>query len=391
MSTKKTVEKFLLSNDFQRIKNSQNKFNLFSALNISRKELVHSDLIAYFLSPQQSHGCGGIIIQELFKCIYNHKENKNFLTFEEFISLSYQNTVAYREYSNIDILLDMRSSSAVFAIENKIDHLERKNQVKDYQEVVKNNFGTYKTKRIIFLTPDGSKSQTYNSQSNVRCISISYECISKALRNSISFCHNNDAKKFINECIKHIEEDLMKTGEEQQLINSIWENYDYAKVLKKIYEKRPTLLGIKDMYMNEIRNMVNELESSQVTFSIHPEKRKKTREIKFTIKKWVDYGYEFTFMFYESSNFSPATRVLLLGSSYSKNKEIYQNLANKNKELFDTNYSVIKGWTSWRKVFNEEDYPKRSYSDDLSYSERTVANAVSNMKRDIKKLSKYIA
>lgn len=122
------------------------KFNLFDVLKISRAEIRHSNVLAWLLDPNESHGLGDSVLRGFVQ--YADPE----------ISLAGCSGFSiYREWHNIDILAVSPGERFLLCIENKIDTGEHDDQLNRYRRLIEEDYPDY-TKRYIYLSPEDDES-----------------------------------------------------------------------------------------------------------------------------------------------------------------------------------------------------------------------------------------
>ena len=97
----------------------QNLFNIFNIVsNLYYRENFHSDIIKYFLDPNEKHNCGSAFLN-VFIQMLNEKINQK----DKYIDATcYDNAVVVREEGRIDILIKSEMSHKCIIIENKINN-----------------------------------------------------------------------------------------------------------------------------------------------------------------------------------------------------------------------------------------------------------------------------
>ena len=152
-------EKFFLeSHEIQRwyqekIKNRSKtgeRFNVFSALWLDRKENYHSRFIAYLLDPRGHHDQGCRFLNAFLDEIRLDGVDKSMIANVSVIAEYY-----IGELGRIDIVIKV--PHALIAIENKVDAGEGDEQILRYRKWLdgfKHNKVNY-TKKLVFLTPEG--------------------------------------------------------------------------------------------------------------------------------------------------------------------------------------------------------------------------------------------
>ena len=135
-------------------------FNVFKLCGVNHYENAHSDIIAEFLNPKGSHGCGSDFFQAFCK-----------ITGLDF--LKYGNAEVIREYwindGRLDILI--RAGENKIAIENKIYAIEQQDQLPRYRKWLDDVSIDKKEAPLLFLTLDGKPSSDETIQGQYTCIS----------------------------------------------------------------------------------------------------------------------------------------------------------------------------------------------------------------------------
>lgn len=111
--------------------------NFFQALHLARHELRHSDLLAWLLDPQGSHGLRETFARWLISRISN-LQPKNLPT--DAANLDWTDLEVRREFANIDVLLLSERNRVVIVLENKLRAREREEQLGDYRKFVRRHF-----------------------------------------------------------------------------------------------------------------------------------------------------------------------------------------------------------------------------------------------------------
>lgn len=188
--------------------------NIFSILKIERREIRHSNFLAWLLDPKANHGLGNIFLKRLLcDLAISHS---NIFHIKEVESLPYDTVRVKREWFDIDILIIF--PKLVICIENKIDHKEKKGQLTKYRNYIKKAYPGRK-KLYVFLTPDGRKAQ-YDSE----FMSYSYEQIAENLSVLLS------KKELVNPKVTTYVEDYVIN-----LNRKIMGNDEANKIAKRIY------------------------------------------------------------------------------------------------------------------------------------------------------------
>jgi len=226
MDNKLICDQLVNLNADERIKDLSklvSKKNLFSLLNIHRDELVHSDLLANLLKGDNFDNLGNIFLKE-FLIFISSKANLDKTQIFEALDTFYE---IKREYHKIDIIIFFPYKKWIIIIENKIEHYERFNQLKDYQNFIENQFPDYDKKIFIFLTKDGRESRTFDPSFEDHInISLSYPDVGNLISLIIPKLDSGLKKNICEEFMEHIDSDLSNNIEE--LSFKLYKSYPLA-------------------------------------------------------------------------------------------------------------------------------------------------------------------
>jgi hypothetical protein len=148
----------------------EQKPNIFEILNISHKELVHSNLLAWLLSVKNNQPIGIFFLKELLKTI-----NKRYGYLDSLKELNkvnendIHNSDVYREKLRTDILIHFPNPKIIIVIENKIFSNESDNQLKKYQNTIEKIYNRNYKYIYLYLTPEG-----YSPTASPSWLPISY-------------------------------------------------------------------------------------------------------------------------------------------------------------------------------------------------------------------------
>lgn len=162
------------------------KFNLFRVTKIERYEVnTHSAMIAELLNPNGSHGQGNIFLLKFLDCIEEYLRKSEIS--KSTIDCSHVKVLKEKSFNlgkdRVDILLEFNNFTLL--IENKIDAVDSKNQLKRYFDIG----GKSKKKFcLLYLTKYG------DSASEKSHCGVSYEKIS----------YREDIAEWLGCCIKEV-------------------------------------------------------------------------------------------------------------------------------------------------------------------------------------------
>lgn len=224
------IKAFLLDIDcLNKLDEWISRFSVFDILKITRKEIRHSNMLAWLMDPNENHGLGDVVLKGILQYgVSRHSVNDVFST----LLMDCYDFFILREWSNIDILAVSKSQKFVLCIENKIDSGENNNQLARYQKIVEQSYSGYE-KMFVFLTPDGRES----SKPDV-WFAMGYEELLRILINSYTKrTIRPEAKLMIENYIDTIRRDIVGDEKLAQVCAEIYSKHKRA--LDLIYEYKP--------------------------------------------------------------------------------------------------------------------------------------------------------
>lgn len=128
---------------------------VFSILRVSRRELTHSDFLAFLLTPAPTGWGNEQVLQRLLEQVFG----------EEFRSWSLRDTTIHREFAlskedatRVDLVIDNPSEPFVVVLENKIDAGAGEFQLQGYRGQAEHTYRKYQPpsrRKYVYLTPHG--------------------------------------------------------------------------------------------------------------------------------------------------------------------------------------------------------------------------------------------
>lgn len=236
----KAIKDFLLDIDcLESLSKWSEKFNLFDVLKISRTEIRHSNMLAWFLTPDENHGFGDKILKGFVQFVIKNSSNDEdvFST----LLMDYHDFIIQREWHNIDLLAISEESKFILCIENKIDSGEHDNQLNRYRKIIEEHYPKYK-KYYIFLSPNGIESSDLEYW-----IQMSYQDVLEIIeKNKSQLEVSVDIQILVDNYIEIIKRDILKDEELAKICRDIY--FKHQKALDLIYENRPdTASGLFDV------------------------------------------------------------------------------------------------------------------------------------------------
>lgn len=222
MNDKDSLERLLLDIEIlEGVKKYTDEVNIFEVLKISNAELKHSIMLAYLLTPSQSHGLGVKPLEMFFRQLsINSKIDK--INLFNLLDINYWDFDIIREYKNIDILIKSDENKIVLCIENKVKTGEHDNQLNRYKKIIEEEYRGYK-KIFLYLTPNGEESSDTENW-----INVSYEEILDII-DTLEIEKINDRVRILIEDYKElIRRKIVNDDELKEICNKIYKKHRRA-------------------------------------------------------------------------------------------------------------------------------------------------------------------
>jgi hypothetical protein len=208
-------------------------FNTFEVLGIVRRELRHSDFLAYLLDPQENHGLGDAFVKGLLKRACPRKPvDESTISAIELDTMDFDYLEVKREWKNIDILVKV-DQRLVVIIENKVDTSEHSDQLQRYHEQAVRECVGWKT-LCIYLSIYGEL------PTDDSFVPIDYgslvETLESVLKNPI-VSPSPEARGLISQYCQTVRRHFMAESDISTLCEQIYKKHKRA--LDLIFEHRP--------------------------------------------------------------------------------------------------------------------------------------------------------
>ncbi|MEZ6234517.1 MAG: PD-(D/E)XK nuclease family protein [Phycisphaerales bacterium] len=173
------LERFVLENDdLLELEERIGRFNIFDALGIARRELQHSNFLAWLLDPAESHGQGDLFLRALLVDLMREAGAlcSGPIGVVEVAVSELRGAQVRREWpSRTDLTISLREPPLVLAIENKVDSGEHSGQLARYATAVRSAFPDH-TRLLVYLTREG------DSPSDESWVAYSYASLHAVLK-----------------------------------------------------------------------------------------------------------------------------------------------------------------------------------------------------------------
>lgn len=363
---------------------------IIRSLGIERDEVAHSRLLAALLNPRQHRGAEAML-RALLRGILDRQSlaNRTGERIREVLGASWTNVIIHREFRSIDIVAQIASSkhAVVVGIENKIDADEGEEQLGRYQGALKRAFPG-QTSLMVFLTPTGREPTTAISPHPVPTISAGYKLIVEAAEDALQKTTPGSRDDHtLSAIVAHLKENILgEDTEVRALVRQLWR--EHGKALRLAMKHRPRLADVRELYEALLREKFGD---DAYTYYWQP--RGELREIKTVLTSWHETGFPFQFILCLNDEGAPLVRLLIWRDSYDENatslKKWARDVNASDPNLVDDEFTKLRNWWGWRRVFLEEDSPPNAILDEQAFDEATAKEAAEAVVALYEKLKPY--
>lgn len=218
-------------------------FNIFDVLKIARTEIRHSNVLAWLLNPNDNHGFGKAFLARLNSYIAKDSFVADDVAFR-LLTMEYSDIVVYREWQNIDILIESQKEKYILCIENKIDSQDHDGQLDKYYRIIEEKYKDF-IKVYVYLTPDGIAPL---QDSNSAWSYMKYETLIRIIETELEkVSFDSEPVRFIRSYLNILRRETMENNEIIELCQKIYAEHRVA--LDLIFENRPDrMLNVSEFF-----------------------------------------------------------------------------------------------------------------------------------------------
>lgn len=233
-NTETELKELMLDEDFTSLQNLVNEeVNLMDILRVSHKELQHSNFLAWFFNPTESHNLGDFALKEFIKIYFKENQFQNLgnttgLSVFDFVQLEFNDLEIRREYKNIDLIFLSPKNEFCIVIENKIYTAEKKGQLEKYRKLIESEYPDFKHKIYIYLSLE-DQLITESEQDNY--VQLNYGHIIKLLEQVVLSQRLKlaDKTRFVFEQYLQTLKSMLKKNEEiEKVAQQLYKKYKSA-------------------------------------------------------------------------------------------------------------------------------------------------------------------
>jgi len=153
---RRRLDSFLVDNDeLEALNGRLARFNSFRILRIEHAEIRHSNVLAWLLTPNETHGLGCHFLRRFLSRLLLENEGVDISLSPSSVELMPLDDVELRrEWRNIDVLAISERGGWCLLVENKVESQESKGQLIRYKQVVEEEFPNCEILPV-FLTLEG--------------------------------------------------------------------------------------------------------------------------------------------------------------------------------------------------------------------------------------------
>ncbi|MEO9477259.1 MAG: PD-(D/E)XK nuclease family protein [Cyclobacteriaceae bacterium] len=215
--------------------NIANRPNIFRILKIESREIRHSNMLAWLMNPNGSHGLNDQFLFRFLQCLFLDERAKG-VSILDIGDVANDTVEVRREWKNIDILII--SSGYVICIENKVWSSESKHQLKKYKNIVDKAFPKHK-RLYVYLNPSGEESSQNDIYINLSYLDI-IEILESIIRKQGTRL-DDSVFVYINDYLTTLKHKFMDENEAVQLAQKIYCNH--KDLFDFVYEHKPDIYG----------------------------------------------------------------------------------------------------------------------------------------------------
>ena len=222
------------------------QFNTFRVLGIEDMEIRHSNMLAWILTPNESHGLQDHFLRRYLMHVSNETEN-DFLDPVDIDAADIKSVEVLREWQNIDLLVDLETDDGrwLIVIENKVNSRQHSNQLRRYRETVEQAYPDHK--RFYLLLSKHSEEPDDEAY-----VSTSYEIVYRALASCVKEHRGSIGSEpavLLKNYLTLLEQKFMENSRIEELAQKIYKSHKLA--IDTIIEHRPVTKDTLSAFLQE--------------------------------------------------------------------------------------------------------------------------------------------
>ncbi len=222
-------------------------FNIFEVLQVQRRELQHSNFLAYLLDPDASHGLRASFLKAFLSAAIARGNPQQFsLSAEQIEQWDLARSHVIREWESKDILIRNPLLHFIAVVENKIDDEAGEGQLDRYRRRIEQQYPDY-VKLFVYLTPEGERPREQE------WVNLDYSSVADLLKsvlrqNSIRIDdgHRIVLEQYIQVLRRHVVKDTELAKRARELYQKHQRAFDF------IFENKPSYVESLHRYLHSV-------------------------------------------------------------------------------------------------------------------------------------------
>jgi hypothetical protein len=238
----KSLEKFILDTNIEKLEKKLREFNIFDVLQVSRRETIHSSVLKWLLDPKENHGMNDYFLKVFLKKALDLNSYKNInqeLSPIIIDTLDLKNSLVETEKNlsdsrRTDISITNKDIRYYILIENKLFAGEGNEQTEEYVKQGDTLYHNY-NRIYIYLTPDG------HPPKSDKFLVFSYKNLLETVDSVMDVKGseiNENTKMMLSQLKLNVEVNIMKDSAIEKLCEQIYK--EHKKAIDKIIDNIPT-------------------------------------------------------------------------------------------------------------------------------------------------------
>ncbi|MEI7910841.1 MAG: PD-(D/E)XK nuclease family protein [Verrucomicrobiota bacterium] len=230
--------------EFERLEALLGGFNLFQVLKFEHGEIRHSNVLAWIVDPNESHGLDSSFLKKWLMRVIHEASGQAVapVAAVDIDAWQLQDVEVRREWQNIDLLLVLSFANQeqwVICIENKVNASQSDGQLLKYRTQVEKMFPHAKHRIYLFLTKNNEEpdDDAYVAASYTQVHKVLKECLQAK-----SHVIGTEPKVLLENYIRLLEEKFMDESEIARTARKIYQQH--RRALDVIFEQRPDNLKL---------------------------------------------------------------------------------------------------------------------------------------------------
>lgn len=301
---KRKIDAFLVDNqELESLSARLATFNLFHTLRIERAEIRHSNVLAWLLTPWESHGLGDRFLRRfLSRLLMKNESFETSLSPAKVELMDLDDVEILREWRDIDLLVQSRHGNWCLLIENKIGSTESADQLLRYREAVTSEMPDSEVIPI-YLTLDGAEP----SEKAKECgyISLSHEEILHLVEKLVDQYRSripDDVQIFLEHYLRILRRLTMQDQELVDLCKAIYRKHKDAINLITQYGASSQVLDACESMVRALANVGFIQRTTNRVWFASKEMLKHEREIELNGWDFLSKTYPVMWWFYFRRN-----------------------------------------------------------------------------------------